>query len=60
MLKNKYGNYNLGKGGTQMGTTLQETPSGNRLHIGIFGKQTAESLPLSMHFPGRLSPSWQM
>ena len=21
-----------------MGTTLQETPSGNRLHIGIFGK----------------------
>ena len=46
-----------------MGTTLQETPSGNRLHIVCISvyleKQTAESPLLSMHFPGSLSPSWQ-
>lgn len=53
MLKNKYGNYNLGKGGTQMGTTLQETPSGNRLHIGIFGKTNSGKSAFINAFSGQ-------
>lgn len=36
-----------------MAVTLNETPSANRLHIGIFGKRTAENLHLSMRFPDR-------
>lgn len=53
MLKNKYGNYNLRKGGTQMGTTLQETPSGNRLHIGIFGKTNSGKSAFINAFSGQ-------
>ena len=36
-----------------MAVTLNETPSANRLHIGIFGKRTAENLHLSMTFSGQ-------
>lgn len=43
-----------------MGATWNETPSANRLHIGVFGKQTAENLHLSMLLPGRRFPSLQM
>lgn len=43
-----------------MGATWNETPSANRLHIGVFGKQTVENLHLSMLLPGRRFPSLQM
>ena len=42
-----------------MGTTLQETPSGNRLIVGIFETNSGKPA-LSMHFPDSLSPSCRL
>ena len=36
-----------------MGTTLQETPSGNRLHIGIFGKTNSGKSAFINAFSGQ-------
>lgn len=43
-----------------MAMTLNETPSANRLHIGVFGRTNSGKSSLSMRLPVRRSPSWQM
>lgn len=48
------------KGKKDMAVTLNETPSSNRLHIGIFGKTNSGKSAFINAFTGRKSPSWQM
>ena len=45
--------YIKSRGGDYMGTTLQETPSGNRLHIGIFGKTNSGKSAFINAFSGQ-------
>ena len=52
MIRNRIDLHKI-KGGDYMGTTLQETPSGNRLHIGIFGKTNSGKSAFINAFSGQ-------